>query len=1402
MNEESKHHPIEPELEARIVALVLGEASDFESDELNRLIAGRPELAAFKLSMQQLHGMLDKIGQGEFEAACKDWKLPSDKRNAVLTAIRGAAPLQQPTAQQPAVQQPTVQQPAVQHQSVDIAGAKSAAASQPSGVTKTPPIKQNWKWNFGHVAVAVCVLGFMGILALPSFIDEQRFASDANMATPNSEITLPAIAMAGDDIDQNVSVDEVMNGTANTTNGFGFEPQSSDLKLSLSAIEDSVKSHLNPQSEDIISQDAQLITEAAKGKRQSSSQNDSGVLEPNVFFDDEIDHRNTTGAVVEMPQLIAQNEMRWGSNDSFGTGLPGQTFGGSLGPIDRFHQMPELSDQSVDNSDRLGSRAKNSQDKAIPSEIKLQTEMFAFPVLDDAETVASVQQGSTPSSSMPNLAGTESTDATTWMFKGSPVDSSSKNQTELGFEVAGNAGTLRARGRLNQPHLPSEASDKIDQLKQQKLHRDEAGNGLIDVDFDLNLGDTRRPATKQNSAVTYGETDAKLNRGFSKESGVAGLAESENRPSIRSIRTNESGAETGGEMQPAVPQAKPTGKDTRFDVLSTREPDLDLQKALEATTLAGQEIEPRNMLIGKKIQGVNPSRLAGEHDEQAPDSVRGLKMKAYKEMAPLLLQESVLKRELGEGHPKLKALQEELNLTREFLEDQSARQSARQGAERSDVHAKEIIGGNQQSDSYATKEVAELESRKPDSATDRSSNLEESVTLPLRDYGLPKTDGVTELSWRRDDVRAIELQVEKEDSVASHSDGEDAHPFGPALGRFGNSRMNSSGEITGPSSGLLNDKLKAEGIVTESEKLEASEGFQSRSKNDLAQINAMTQQNIAAFSAQQPSESTAGLGVTAADEPVGGLEFTGRADVNLWMELPSQSKQQPLKRSLISKGMTETEEGNLRYRYAVPDLTNDLSLLKQRTLGAPAKSQSKPTEIKQQKVQNRSLASEGLNETLAATDAFSTFSLHVSDVSFKLAKAALAKGEWPEAAKIRIEEFVNAFDYADPMPRTGEKVACVVEQSIHPFLQQRNLLRVSMRTAAAGRSSSTPLRLTLLLDNSGSMERIDRQQTVRRAFSLLAKQLKPIDHVTLISFARQPRLLADKVSGDKANQLVEMIDSLPSEGGTNIEAALQLAFDKAKEHQSPGAQNRIVLLTDGAVNLGNASPESLSEMVTMMRTKGIAFDAAGISSEGLNDEVLEALTRQGDGRYYLLDSVESADSGFAAQIAGALRPSAKNVKVQVEFNPKRVGKYKLLGFENHRLKKEDFRTDKVDAAEMAAAEAGVAMYHFEALPDGEGDVGSVSVRFLDLSSGQMVEHRWPIPYEADTVRTDQATPSLRIAASAAFLAAKLRNESVGETVDLQMLSALVAGLPEAVRADDRIQSLDRMIRQARQLSGQ
>ncbi len=432
-------------------------------------------------------------------------------------------------------------------------------------------------------------------------------------------------------------------------------------------------------------------------------------------------------------------------------------------------------------------------------------------------------------------------------------------------------------------------------------------------------------------------------------------------------------------------------------------------------------------------------------------------------------------------------------------------------------------------------------------------------------------------------------------------------------------------------------------------------------------------------------------------------------------------------------------------------------------------------------------------EIQTAKQPFSTFSLHVSDVSFQLAKDALAKGTMPDPDRIRPEEFYNAFDYGDPSPAAGEEVACKIEQCAHPFLQQRNLVRVALKVAAAGRNASQPLCLTVLLDTSGSMEREDRAALVRQALQTLATLLGPNDRITLIGFARTPRLLAEQVPGDQAGKLAGIAASTPSEGGTNLELALALASEMAFKQHVPAAQNRIVLLTDGAANLGNANPDRLARQIEKTRQQGISFDACGVGANGLNDEILEALTRKGDGRYYFLNKPGDADAGFARQLAGAFRPAAENVKVQVRFNPSRVKQYRLIGFEKHLLRKEDFHNDKVGAAELSAEEAGVAVYQVEPLPEGEGELGEVSVRFRDPANGRMVERSWTMPYDAKAPVFDRAAPPMQLAATAALLAEYLRGNAETDLNSLPPSTTALRGYyPNQARVTDLIQMMERL----------
>jgi secreted protein with Ig-like and vWFA domain/type II secretory pathway pseudopilin PulG len=442
------------------------------------------------------------------------------------------------------------------------------------------------------------------------------------------------------------------------------------------------------------------------------------------------------------------------------------------------------------------------------------------------------------------------------------------------------------------------------------------------------------------------------------------------------------------------------------------------------------------------------------------------------------------------------------------------------------------------------------------------------------------------------------------------------------------------------------------------------------------------------------------------------------------------------------------------------------------------------------------------SEISTATESVSTFSLHVSDASFRLAKAALERGQAPDPATIRPEEFYNAFDYGDPSPAAGEAVSCRVEQAAHPFLQQRNLVRIAMKVPAAGRGSGQPLRLTVMLDTSGSMERDDRAATVRAALTALTSLLGPDDRVTLVGFARTPTLLAESVPGDQAAKIIELAARTPAEGGTNLEEALALAGKLAMRQKLATAQNRIVLLTDGAANLGDADPQALAKRVEALRQNGIAFDACGVVADGLDDSVLEALTRKGDGRYAVVNSPEEADANFARQLAGAFRPAAKDVKVQVHFNPARVARYRLIGFEKHRLKTEDFRNDKVDAAELAAEEAAVAVYQVEVLPEGEGELGEVAVRFLDTRSNERVERSWTLAYSAQPAAFARATPSLQLAGSAAFLAEKLRGGALAGQVRLEEFAPVVEGLGAVYPNAPRVQEFIQMFRQTRRMTGE
>jgi Mg-chelatase subunit ChlD len=440
-------------------------------------------------------------------------------------------------------------------------------------------------------------------------------------------------------------------------------------------------------------------------------------------------------------------------------------------------------------------------------------------------------------------------------------------------------------------------------------------------------------------------------------------------------------------------------------------------------------------------------------------------------------------------------------------------------------------------------------------------------------------------------------------------------------------------------------------------------------------------------------------------------------------------------------------------------------------------------------------------EIFTAENPFSTFSLNVSDVSFKLAAASLEKGALPEPATVRTEEFINAFDYRDPEPTGSAPIAFAWDRARYPFAHDRDLVRFSVKTAASGRQPGRPLNLVLLLDNSGSMERADRLRIRQECLRVLASQLQTNDRISVVAFARTPQLWVDGLPGNQGAELPQRVGGLTPQGGTNLEEAMNLAYRTALRHFLAEGINRVVLLTDGAANLGDVAPESLKKNVEAYRRQGIALDCFGIGWEGYNDDLLEVLSRNGDGRYGFVNTPEAASSEFAGQLAGALKVAASDVKVQVEFNPRRVTAYRQLGYAKHQLKKEQFRDNTVDAAEIGAAEAGNALYVVQMNPRGEGPLATVRVRFKVPGTSDYREHEWPVPYDGAAKPLEQSAFPMRLAATAASFSEWLVSSPYAAEVAPDRLLTYLSGVPESCPADPRPKKLEWMIRQAKSLAG-
>ena len=333
------------------------------------------------------------------------------------------------------------------------------------------------------------------------------------------------------------------------------------------------------------------------------------------------------------------------------------------------------------------------------------------------------------------------------------------------------------------------------------------------------------------------------------------------------------------------------------------------------------------------------------------------------------------------------------------------------------------------------------------------------------------------------------------------------------------------------------------------------------------------------------------------------------------------------------------------------------------------------------------------NEFLNAfSNPLSTFSIDVDAASYSNARRFIQDGQLPPKDAVRVEEFINYFDYDYPQPKDDHPFAVFTELGTCPWNENNYLLHVGIKGRELADEERTNCNLVFLLDVSGSMEPENKLPLVKKAFKFLVNNLQDNDKISIVVYAGSAGLVLPTTSGNEKSKITSALDNLHSGGSTAGGAGIQLAYKIAKENFIDGGNNRIILATDGDFNVGVSNTSELIEMIEKKREEGIFLTILGFGMGNYKDGRLEQLADKGNGNYYYIDNILEAKKVFDHDLMGTLFTIAKDVKMQIEFNPVKVAMYRLIGYENRLLKKEDFDDDKKDAGELGAGHTVTALY--------------------------------------------------------------------------------------------------------------
>jgi Ca-activated chloride channel homolog len=336
----------------------------------------------------------------------------------------------------------------------------------------------------------------------------------------------------------------------------------------------------------------------------------------------------------------------------------------------------------------------------------------------------------------------------------------------------------------------------------------------------------------------------------------------------------------------------------------------------------------------------------------------------------------------------------------------------------------------------------------------------------------------------------------------------------------------------------------------------------------------------------------------------------------------------------------------------------------------------------------------------------STFSTDVDTASYANMRRFLnMMNRLPPKDSVRIEEFLNYFTYDYPSPPRDKPLAVLAEVSAAPWKPEHRLVRIGIKASEQEAGQPKPSNLVFLIDVSGSMGTPEKLPLLKSAMKLLVERLTENDRVAMVVYAGKSGLVLPSTSGDKKEMLIHALEKLEAGGSTNGGSGIRLAYDVAQANYIPGGSNRVILATDGDFNVGITDQGSLIRLEDKARS-GVFLSVLGFGGGNYKDSTLEKLADKGNGNYAYIDTLNEARKALVEQMAGTLFTVAKDVKIQVEFNPAEVAAYRLIGYENRVLRDQDFNDDRKDAGDVGEGHTVTAL--FEVVPSGQAtDIPSV-----------------------------------------------------------------------------------------------